>query len=157
MWLILLLEAVSIALINAAILLDYEFGTNFGSVFYDYSGNGYMGVNGASWLTASATAGTFTDRGLYLSIAQYVTLPPNDYVTTGFHLGSTFTVTTWINTNKIYKSGNFIFQRSPGGLAFCIYNPNSVPNTPPYSVKIVIGSTTGQATVSSTSLNVSTS
>jgi hypothetical protein len=159
MWLVFLIQALSIALINAATFLDYEFGTNFGAVFYDYSGNGRMGVNGASWLTAStsSTAGTYTDRGLYLSNTQYVTLPPNDYVTTGFHLGSTFTVTTWINTNHIYKSENYIFQRSPGGLIFSIYNPNSSPQTPPYSIKVVIGGTTGQASISSSSLDVSTS
>jgi hypothetical protein len=154
-----MLQMCLVILARSATFLDYEFGTNFGGVFFDYSGNSRMGVNGASWSTAStsSTAGIYTDRGLYQLNGQYVTLPPNDYATTGFHLGSTFTVTTWINTNHIYKSDNFIFTRSPGTLTFAITNPNSAAQTPPYSIKITIGAATGQATISSTSLNVSIS
>ena len=62
-------------------IVEYQFITNFGSMFYDYSGNGMHGAN----------SGTVpTDRGAYFSgTSSNIVLPPNTYVSSNLVLGST--------------------------------------------------------------------
>ena len=105
----------------SAMVAEYQFITNFGSMLYDYSGNGMHGAN----------SGTIpTDRGAYFSgTSSSIILPPNAYVASNLVLGSTFTITMWVNLlsssdcyfyyrsdNKAnylyiqYKGGNFVVQ-----------------------------------------------
>ena len=83
------------------IILQYNFGSsslassnpNFGQIFYDASGNNLFAVNGnSSSLDIYDT--TPTDRGAYFSSSAYnkITLPPNDFITSAFNLGSTFSI-----------------------------------------------------------------
>ena len=111
----------AIRLAFSTMIAEYQFITNFGSMFYDYSGNDMHGAN----------SGTIpTDRGAYFSgTSSSIILPPNAYVASNLVLGSTFTITMWVNLlsssdcyfyyrsdNKAnylyiqYKGGNFVVQ-----------------------------------------------
>ena len=78
-------------------LVEYKFGTYFGEIFYDSSGNGNHGQNGAS---ISTTVGNTvpTDRGAYFkySTDSYIKLPPNEVKTTSLSLTSTFSIVMWV-------------------------------------------------------------
>ena len=50
--------------LGLASLVEYRFGRNFGSKFYDYSGNGNHGLNGDG---SSPSMVMSTDRGIYLN------------------------------------------------------------------------------------------
>lgn len=98
-------------------LVYYKFGSNFGQIFYDYSGKGNHGQNGIS--TSSTTADTTpTDRGAYFIGTSYIMLPPNNVLSTAVSIGSTFSIIIWIKpldntdyylTYRIYDASNFFY------------------------------------------------
>ena len=88
-----------ILLATSTKLVEYKFGSNFGQIFYDYSELGNHGQNGAS--TSTTISDTIpTDRGAYFQTTtqSYIMLPPNDFVTTGLSIGSTFSLIMWIKS-----------------------------------------------------------
>ena len=97
-------------------IVEYTFGTNYGQVFHDFSGNSRDGVNGASSATSSEDT-IATDRGAYFGNGNYqITLPANDQQASAFSLPSTFTIAAWIfpfNVNGLifyrYKDSNDYF------------------------------------------------
>ena len=85
--------------VHSSKLVEYKFGSNFGQIFYDYSESGNHGQNGAS--TSTTVSDTLpTDRGAYFqtSTQSYIMLPPNDFVSTGISIGSTFSLIMWIKS-----------------------------------------------------------
>ncbi|OMJ83265.1 hypothetical protein SteCoe_15853 [Stentor coeruleus] len=84
-------------------ILEYKFGTNFGQIFYDYSGNNWHAVNGDNSSTSYNDTKP-TDRGAFFVKDQQnrITLPPNDYVTSYFNLGSNFSIVMWVMTGDSY-------------------------------------------------------
>ena len=52
---------------------EYHFFKNFGESFYDYSGNGYHAINGAT-ADADGSDALITDRGAYFNGASYITI-----------------------------------------------------------------------------------
>ncbi|OMJ81592.1 hypothetical protein SteCoe_17901 [Stentor coeruleus] len=82
-------------------IIEYKFGTNFGQIFYDYSGNNRHAVNGNSSLTLDYDTKP-TDRGAFFAkdIENRIKLPPNDVATSNFYLGSKFSVVLWIMTGN---------------------------------------------------------
>lgn len=86
-------------LVKSSILVDYRFADNFGQVFHDYSGNSYHAVNGDSSSTTNFDTLPI-DRGAYFHVSgsSFITLPPNDKVSTQLHLPSIFTIMLWVNS-----------------------------------------------------------
>ena len=69
-------------------LVYYKFGTNFGQVFYDYSGSGNHGQNGASTLVDNSDT-IPTKTGAYFSTSNecFIKLPPNSIKSSSISLG----------------------------------------------------------------------
>ena len=91
-----------LSLAQSSKLVEYKFGSSFGEVFYDYSGNGNHGQNGFS--ITSTTGNTVpTDRGALfpLTSTSYIKLPPNEVKTSAVSLGSTFSLVMWTLTRDI--------------------------------------------------------
>lgn len=99
-------------------LVYYKFGSNFGQIFYDYSGNGNHGQNGNS--ISNITNDIIpTDRGAYyVGVSNYIMLPPNDKVPTPISLESTFSILLWVKpldnrnyyiTYRIKDASNYFF------------------------------------------------
>lgn len=78
-------------------LVEYKFGTYFGQVFYDSSGNGNHGQNGDS-IGNQAGDTRPNDRGAYFRVAvnSYILLPPNEIKSTTLTISSTFSIVMWI-------------------------------------------------------------
>jgi hypothetical protein len=78
----------------SATIAQYNFGNNFGTVFYDYSSNSNTAVNGM-------TTTTPTDRGAYFSwsCTDNIVVPPNTQKTSAIVLGSAFSIAMWVNLN----------------------------------------------------------
>ena len=74
-------------------IIKYNFATNFGQVFYDFSDNHNYAVNGISSETLTQDT-TPTDRGAYFQIDNYdlITLPPNDITSNSIILENIFTI-----------------------------------------------------------------
>lgn len=91
-------------------LLEYRFGLNFGQVFFDYSGNSNLGVNGIS-SGSTIEDSIATDRGAYFGVGNYrVTLPSNDQ-SPSVKLRSGFSILFW----GIYEDYTYtLFHRSNG-------------------------------------------
>lgn len=86
-------------------LVEYKFGTYFGQIIYDSSGQGNHGQNGESILSVLYdTRGH--DRGAYFrtSAPTFIKLPPNEAVSTSLSLGSIFSLAIWL---YIYDTNNF--------------------------------------------------
>ena len=77
-------------------LVEYRFWNNFGEVFYDYTSNGYVAVNGInSWDNSKNTLAT--DRGAYFQVGDSrITLPPNDQ-SSSILMPSVFSFIFWGN------------------------------------------------------------
>jgi hypothetical protein len=102
----------------------YKFGSNFGQIFYDYSGMGNHGQNGES-ITSNIKDTIPTDRGAYfdLSTNTYIKLPPNNIKTSSLQLGSTFSIVMWFRpsyvasdteyylTKRFKDSNNFLYWK----------------------------------------------
>ena len=82
----------------ASNIVNYKFGSNFGQIFYDYSGSGNHGMNGNS--TISDPYDTISiDRGAYFPTQNlYIRLPPNEYVPNSFNLNGDFSILMWFST-----------------------------------------------------------
>ncbi|OMJ81599.1 hypothetical protein SteCoe_17909 [Stentor coeruleus] len=78
-------------------ILEYKFGTNFGQIFYDYSGKDMHAING-DYLNPDDYDTKPTDRGAFFSpdSENLITLPPNDIAPTNFILPSSFSIVFWI-------------------------------------------------------------
>lgn len=89
-------------------ILEYNFGKNFGQVFYDYSGNNNHAVNGESSLTVYKDTKP-TDRGAFFArdIENCIKLPPNDLVTNGFFISPTFSIIIWAMVGNSYDYNIF--------------------------------------------------
>lgn len=57
-------------------LVNYKFWNDIGQIFQDWSGNGLHAVNGMT-LDIERSDGICTDRGVYLDMASWVSVPPN--------------------------------------------------------------------------------
>jgi hypothetical protein len=104
---------------SASIVAEYRFGSNFGQVFYDYSGNGHHAVNGlASTSTSQDTIAT--DRGAYFSSSgSQILLPPNDKVSSPFFLSTPFSITMWVLPTC--SNDCYLFTREVSGITPYIY------------------------------------
>ena len=102
-------------------VVEYRFGHNFGQIYHDYSDNGRDGVNGQSSSTTTKDAKN-TDRGAFFGDNRdsLVTVPPNDIVTSGFSLGSTFVVLLWILPFDDYSFYIFYRKNSDNSEYFAI-------------------------------------
>ena len=91
-------------------IFDYRFGLNFGKIFFDYSGNNLVAVNGISY-NDSSTITTATDRGAYFSVGDCrISLPSNDLVQYPIY-PSVFSLVVW----AIFQDYSYyIFSRSSG-------------------------------------------
>lgn len=89
-------------------ILEYNFGKNFGQVFYDYSGNNNHAVNGESSLTVDQDTKP-TDRGAFFArdTENCIKLPPNDLVTNGFFISPTFSIIIWAMVGNSYDYNIF--------------------------------------------------
>jgi hypothetical protein len=106
--------------IQASQLVHYKFGSNFGQIFFDYSGSGNHGQNGQSIDSDSCDTIPF-DRGAYFSAVnnKYILLPPNDIKSTPFYLMSSFSIIIWAYfmqdghncylTYRIAANGNYLY------------------------------------------------
>ena len=85
----------------ASNLVNYKFGSNFGQIFYDYSGSGNHGQNGQS-LVADICDTVPIDRGAYFSTQNsLIVLPPNNLKSDSFKLGPNFSIIMWIYPQEI--------------------------------------------------------
>ena len=98
-------------------LVKYNFGSNFGQVFYDYSGNGNHGQNGDS-LSSDSFDTVPTDRGAYSDGSKYIKLPPNSKVSSSVNIGTVYSITLWYL--PISDNGFYITHRSWGSYFFFI-------------------------------------
>lgn len=73
----------------------FKFGSNFGEIFYDYSGYMNHGQNGESIYNKNQDT-IPTDRGVYFVNEAYITLPPNEINPSPIDLGVTFSIVQWI-------------------------------------------------------------
>jgi hypothetical protein len=103
---------------DAAKIVEYRLGSNYGQVFRDFSNNGRHAVNGESSTTNNFD--TFpTDRGAYTFNYKesYVKLPINDISSSSYNLPSTISIVFWMMARddsgrimtryKISDSGNW--------------------------------------------------
>ena len=115
----LLIKLIIISKIFASNIVNYKFGSNFGQIFYDYSGSGNHGVNGDIILTDPYDT-IPTDRGAYFpEYSNHIKLPPNSRVANSVSLGSQFSIIMWFNcreTNNDY----YIFYRYKNDNSRCL-------------------------------------
>ncbi|OMJ72117.1 hypothetical protein SteCoe_29526 [Stentor coeruleus] len=84
-------------LVSGNILLEYRFGSNYGPVVVDKSGNNNYGVSGFHYeYYESLNEVLFTDRGVYLSGISFIKPPYNDKEKFYFILPSTFSIIMWV-------------------------------------------------------------
>jgi hypothetical protein len=157
MFLLRLLSLVSLSFGGAGVVLQYNFGTNFGQVFNDTSGNGLFAVNGNSWSSSSNNQVLMTDRGAYFSSSSdgnsYITLPPNDYTSASFGFGTTMSVSTWVNLKDISTTSSPIFRRVPSTAS----NQNSCSNPSSLNAQAFIyavSDTNGQGTANAVTASI---
>ena len=86
----------------ASNIINYKFGSNFGQVFYDYSGSGNHATNG--YYIYSDYYDTYSsDRGAYFQYQdRLIRLPPNDLVTNQLNLNSGFSILMWFYSFELY-------------------------------------------------------
>ena len=89
--------------LGLASLVEYRFGRNFGSKFYDYSGNGNHGLNGDG---SSPSMVMSTDRGIYLNGGTSHVM-----VEKQFNIPSIFSVIIWLITLDV--DGKIFFRGGP--------------------------------------------
>ena len=84
---------------NSSQLAYYKFGSNFGQIFYDYSGSGNHGQNGYT-LENDDRDTKPTRTGAYFTVQQscYIMLPPNNIKSSSISIGSTFSIVMWFNS-----------------------------------------------------------
>ena len=75
-------------------LLQHKFSENFGEIFYDFSDNERVSINGLSSTTKLKNV-ISTDRGIYFPLGDStVTMPPNEFSTFSDQ-SSCFSITFW--------------------------------------------------------------
>ena len=85
-----------IVYLSASNLVNYKFGSNFGQIFYDYSGTGNHGENGIT-LGSDANDTRPIDRGAYFDTQnKIINLPPNNIKSDPLKLGAYFSIITWV-------------------------------------------------------------
>ena len=92
----------------ASKIVEYRLNYIYGQVFYDFSGNGRHGVNGAT-LAVEASDFLGTDRGAHSTgNSEKILLPANAQNVSAFLLPSSFSVTAWFYPSEV---GGCIFFR----------------------------------------------
>lgn len=78
-------------------IIDYQFSTYFGQIFYEKSGNSNHVINGNNNSTENCDT-IPTDRGAYFNntLKSRILLPPNEAKAEIFNLDSTSTITIWV-------------------------------------------------------------
>ena len=117
------ISLLSLQVLSYTYLVKYNFGLNFGQMFYDYSGNGNHGQNGDS-LSLDSYDTVPTDRGTYSDGRKYIKLPPNSQVSSSVNIGTAYSITLWylpISNHKFY-----ITHRSWGSYFFYIIKYDSL-------------------------------
>ena len=83
--------------IKGSNLVRYKFNSNFGQIFYDYSGSGNHGQNGDS-IDPDYSDTIPTSRGAYFKDSyNYIKLPNNDIQLSALNLGSQFSILMWFH------------------------------------------------------------
>ena len=96
---------------SASNIVYYKLSSNFGQIFYDYSGSGNHGQNGDS--TTTTTSDTIpTRRGAYFSLTSFIMLPPNSVNTISMTLGPDFSLAMWFMTQD--NSDYYLSYRHKG-------------------------------------------
>lgn len=113
---------------SLASVVEYRFGLNFGSRFFDYSGSGNHGLNGGGTLSNMVKS---TDRGIFLNAGtSHVKLEQS------FALADKFSIIFWVmplnfDGTIFYRgdSDNFIIGRITSGkkltFTYTINNQNA--------------------------------
>ena len=93
-------------------LVHYKFGSNFGQIFYDYSGNGNHGQNGDS--TDQDEKDTIPDsRGAYFKDNnRFIRLPYNSIKDEALSLGSQFSILMWFYHSDVEPYNTFLIKRA---------------------------------------------
>ena len=110
-----------------ATLVEYKFWSNYGELFYDYSGNSYHGINGQN--TNDSTKNVYyTDRGAYFNNQSVI-----------FVIGYTYypnpsTVLIWMNADtsdgRVYSRWDptsCLLVSKTSDKIDVLYNSNGVP------------------------------
>ena len=88
--------SIKILCLSASNLVNYKFGSNFGQIFYDYSGLANHGQNGIS-LDVDAYDTIPIDRGTYFNTqSSVIKLPPNNIKNDILKLGDYFSIIMWL-------------------------------------------------------------
>ena len=101
--------------VYSQVLVAYNFYENYGSTFYDFSGNYRHAVNGNS--PGKDTQDTLpTDRGAYYSsetVSGLIEIPNDDAEGKKFSIKNSFSIHLWVNLQKPSNglSGFIIFER----------------------------------------------
>lgn len=104
-----------LSLVTASKIIEYRFGSNFGPIIADYSGNSHLGVNGDSYSTTTYDA-VFTDQGAFFTGYSAIKLPNNEIFSEYIKLTSLFSVTMWVMSKE--GSGVLMYKFNDGSNYF---------------------------------------